>query len=93
MNGRLLSVGNTVGKTAQIDPSALIQHNWSVHGLYLGNWVRSGGAWPVLGQLIQMVADGTFSVVIDQRLPLRDAAAAHRYLDQRKNIGKVVLQP
>ena len=59
----------------------------------IGNWVGSGGAWAVLAQLIQMVADGTFRVAIDQRLPLRDAAGAHRYLDQRKNIGKVVLQP
>jgi NADPH2:quinone reductase len=93
MNGRLVSVGNTVGKTATVDPTALMQNNLSVHGLYLGNWVGSGGAWAVLAQLIQMVADGTFRVAIDQRLPLRDAAGAHRYLDQRKNIGKVVLQP
>lgn len=93
LNGRLITVGNTVGKTASIDPTALIRNNLSLHGLYLAQWVRSGGAWPALREIIQRVADGTFQVYIDQRFPLHEAGAAHRYLEQRKNIGKVVLRP
>jgi NADPH2:quinone reductase len=93
LNGRLISVGNTVGKTAAVDPTALIRNNLSVHGLYLAQWVRGGGAWPALCEIIQRVADGTFQVCIDQRFPLREAGAAHRYLEQRQNIGKVVLRP
>lgn len=93
LNGRLISVGNTAGKRAAVDPTALIRNNLSLHGLYLAQWIKSGGAWPALREIIQRVADGTFQVCIDQRFPLREAGAAHRYLEQRKNIGKVVLRP
>ncbi len=93
MNSRLITVGNTVGKTATVDPTALIRNNLSLHGLYLAPWVRSGDAWPALREIIQHVADGTFRVSIDQEFPLREAGSAHRYLEQRKNIGKVVLRP
>ena len=92
-NGRLVTVGNTVGKTAAVDPTALIRGNLRIHGLYLGTWVANGGAWPVLNELIRLVADGTFCVAIDRRFPLREVGTAHRHLEQRKNIGKVVLQP
>lgn len=93
MNGRLVTVGNTLGKNASVDPSALIRNNLSVHGLYLVPWVSSGGAWPALAEIIQLVANGTFQVPIDRRFPLREAAAAHHYLEQRRCIGKVVLEP
>jgi NADPH2:quinone reductase len=93
LNGRLVTVGNTVGKTATVDPTALIRNNLSLHGLYLGSWMMSGAGWPALEEIIQRVAAGTFRVAIDRRFPLREAGMAHRYLEQRKNIGKVVLQP
>ena len=93
VNGRLITVGNTVGKTATVDPTALIRNNLSLHGLYLAPWVRSGAAWPLLREIIELVDDGTFRVFIDQRFALHDAGAAHRYLGQRKHIGKVVLRP
>ncbi len=92
-NGRLVTVGNTVGKTATVDPTALIRNNLSLHGLYLVTWVMSGGAWPALAEILKLVTDRHFCVPIDRRFPLREAAAAHRYLAQRKNIGKVVLMP
>jgi NADPH2:quinone reductase len=93
LRGRLVTVGNTVGKTATVDPTLLIRNNASIHGLYLAPWIMSGGAWPALGEILEKVAAGTFQVVIDRRFPLRDAAEAHRYLAQRRNVGKVVLQP
>jgi len=93
LNGRLITVGNTAGKTASVDPTALIRNNLSLHGLYLAEWIRSGSAWPVLHEFIQRVADGSYAVCIDQQFPLREAGAAHRYLEQRKNIGKIVLRP
>ncbi|HVN86536.1 MAG TPA: zinc-binding dehydrogenase [Candidatus Binatia bacterium] len=92
-NGRLICIGNTVGKTANLDPTALFRSNLSIHGLYLLPWVVSGAAWPILTDLIELVARGQLAVAIDRRYPLRDAAMAHRYLEQRKNFGKVVLHP
>jgi len=93
VNGRLVTVGNTVGKIASVDPSQLIRNNLSLHGLYLGTWIASGQAWPALDEIIRLVTSGAFSVPIDRRFPLREAASAHHYLGQRQNIGKVVLQP
>jgi len=92
-NGRLLCVGNTLGKTACVDPSALIRNNLSIHGLYLVPWFNEGGAWKALGEIIHLVDAGSFQVVIDRRFPLRQAADAHRYLEARRCIGKVVLEP
>src|SRR5207249_4649812 len=54
LNGRLITVGNTVGKNAAVDPSGLIRNNLSIHGLYLAQWIQSGGAWPVLNELVQL---------------------------------------
>src|SRR5262249_6094951 len=48
--GRLVTVGNTGGKTASIDPSVLIRGNLSVYGLYLGAWIMSGAAWAVVNE-------------------------------------------
>jgi len=92
VHGRLVTVGNTVGKTATIDPTALIRGNHSIHGLHLAEWIAGGGAWAALTEILRLVAAGTFRVAIDRRFPLADAAAAHRYLERRQNIGKVVLQ-
>jgi NADPH2:quinone reductase len=92
-NGRLLCVGNTLGKTATVDPTALIRNNVSIHALYLVPWVTEGGAWRALREIIQLISSGTFRVAIDRRFPMREAAAAQRYLEQRKCIGKVVLEP
>jgi NADPH2:quinone reductase len=92
-NGRLLCVGNTLSKTATVDPTALMRNSISIHGLYLVPWVTAGGAWHALDEIIQLISAGTFRVAIDRRFPLREAAAAHRYLEQRKCIGKVVLEP
>jgi NADPH2:quinone reductase len=92
-NGRLVCVGNTLGKTATLDPQVLMGNNISIHGVYLVPWFNEGGAWQALRALIELTANGTFRVVIDRRFPLRAAAEAHHYLDQRRCIGKVVLQP
>jgi len=92
-NGRLLCVGNTLAKTANVDPTALIRNSISIHGLYLVPWFTEGGAWRALQEIIQLASNGTFRVAIDRRFPLSEAAAAHRYLAQRQCIGKVVLEP
>ena len=35
--------------------------------------------------------NGTFRPIIDRVFPLREAAAAHRYMEANKNFGKIVL--
>ena len=43
------------------------------------------------GELLGWVADGTMRVHIDRSYPLADAAEAHRALESRQTVGKVVL--
>ena len=45
------------------------------------------------GDVFGLLAEGKLTVTIDRKLPLRDAAAAHRALEARETTGKVLLIP
>ena len=45
------------------------------------------------GEVLGWVQDGSLDVRIDRRVPLADAAEAHRALEARRTTGKVVLVP
>ena len=45
------------------------------------------------GDLFEWLAAGELQVRIDQTLPLAEAAEAHRYLEDRKSRGKLLLTP
>jgi NADPH2:quinone reductase len=47
----------------------------------------------LVADLIDEVAAGTLSVVIDRTFPLAEAAAAHAYIESRQAFGRVVLIP
>jgi NADPH:quinone reductase-like Zn-dependent oxidoreductase len=47
----------------------------------------------MLGEILDLFADGTFKPVVDRTFPFAEAAAAHRYIQDRKNFGKVILVP
>ena len=42
---------------------------------------------------IESLRDGSLRIEIDSRFPLADAAAAHRYIEERRAFGRVVLVP
>jgi NADPH:quinone reductase-like Zn-dependent oxidoreductase len=49
----------------------------------------------ILGEALRDLADGArrglYRTVVDRSFPLDRAGEAHRYLHERRNIGKVVL--
>lgn len=45
------------------------------------------------GELLSAIAEGTLTVTVSNRYPLRDAERAHRDLQGRKTVGSVVLIP
>ena len=47
----------------------------------------------MLGEIVQLVGDGTFAPVVDATFSFDQAAEAHRYIQDRKNFGKVILTP
>ncbi|MBJ7508213.1 MAG: zinc-binding dehydrogenase, partial [Ilumatobacteraceae bacterium] len=48
---------------------------------------------PLIGSLLQRIADQKLSVVLDNKFPLSQAAEAHRYIESRQAFGRVLLIP
>ncbi|HVC33162.1 MAG TPA: zinc-binding dehydrogenase [Chloroflexota bacterium] len=78
----------------QFNPISLMNANRGVQGLNLGHlWDR----WYLFRQwfdtLLRWYEEGKLQPHVDRDFPLADAAAAHRYVQERRNLGKVVLIP
>jgi NADPH:quinone reductase-like Zn-dependent oxidoreductase len=75
-------------------PLSLMSFNRGVFGVNLGHlWHRGDEVTEMLEEILGLFADGTFEPVVDRTFPFADAGAAHRYIQDRKNFGKVVLVP
>ncbi len=73
-------------------PLRLMQDNKAVIGLHLGRlWEHTGVLHEALQTIVQMCSAGQISPVIAQTFPLAAAPAAHRYLQEHRNVGKVLL--
>lgn len=76
------------------NPVRLTSDNKGVLGVnmaHLWDEVAALRAWA--DHLLAWVGEGKLAPVVDRAFPLAEAAAAHRYLHERRNIGKVVLIP
>jgi NADPH2:quinone reductase len=92
-HGRLCTVGNSSGQPNTVDPRALMFKNLSLSGFYLGAEIAAGAAGPAMEDLLSLFQQGKLRTVVDRTFPLSQAAAAHRYVRERRNFGKVVLVP
>jgi NADPH:quinone reductase-like Zn-dependent oxidoreductase len=73
-------------------PLALMNDNRAVAGVNIGHlWNQDAMLRPQIAALLRYAAEGRIKPRVDRAFPLADAAAAHRYIQERKNIGKVVL--
>jgi NADPH:quinone reductase-like Zn-dependent oxidoreductase len=73
-------------------PLSLINHNRGVFGLNLAHlWGERGQLASAMNVLLEEVAASRLVPVIAKTLPLHRAADAHRYMQGRGNIGKIVL--
>ena len=73
-------------------PLALMSDNRSVAGVNLGHlWDAASVLRPQLDALLGYARDGRVRPRVDRAFPLEEAAAAHGYIHERRNIGKVVL--
>ena len=73
-------------------PLSLINHNRGVFGLNLAHlWKEHAQLGSAMQMLLQEVDAGRLQPVVAKTFPLERAADAHRYLQSRSNIGKVLL--
>jgi NADPH2:quinone reductase len=92
--GRLVIYGRASGTLPMLDPALILTRNLTVIGLHLGMppWRPELHRSP-MQELLALVQAGRLKPIVDRTFPLRDAAAAHRYLADRRTMGKVVLLP
>jgi NADPH:quinone reductase-like Zn-dependent oxidoreductase len=81
-----------VAQMPRFKPLSLMNRNRGVFGLNLGHlWDERRQLADAMTFLLQEVAAGHLRPVVARTFPLDQAAEAHRYLQARSNIGKVVL--
>lgn len=92
--GRLVIYGRASGSLPMLDTTYILTRNITVSGLHLGMppW-HAGLHRQAMQELLELVEAGTLKPVIDRTFRLIEADAAHRYLAERRTIGKVVLLP
>lgn len=88
MKGRILLVGVVGGGQTTFNFGPVIVRDLSVLGVTVFNAPRSN-----LINVINLVSLKRFAPVIDKRLPLSEAAAAQKLLEDRSQFGKVILNP
>lgn len=84
----------TVIQTPRFHPFAMLNKNRGVFGLNLGHmWHEPEKVAVWMRDLLRGVEEGWINPYVDRSFSFEEAGAAHRYLEERKNIGKVVLVP
>ena len=78
--------------TPRFNPLSLINRNRGVFGLHIGHlWDEHQQLAPLMAMLVSELHAGRLTPVVARTFPLERAADAHRFIQSRSNIGKVVL--
>lgn len=82
--GTLVTCGATTGSNAAFDLRFVFSRQLSFLGSYMGTM---GELYEVLGHVFA----GRLKPVVDRTFPLKDARAAHEYMEKSQMFGKIVL--
>lgn len=75
-------------------PLALMNDNRAVAGVNLGHlWSEESLLAPQMETLLRYARERKVTPRVDRSFPFAEAAAAHQYIHDRRNIGKVLLIP
>jgi NADPH2:quinone reductase len=91
--GRISMVGAAGREPMVVDVGSMMGGNRTLSGVFLGAEIATDRVHDNIQQLIQDAADGGLKVVIDRTFALKDAAEAHRYIESRQAVGRVLLIP
>jgi NADPH2:quinone reductase len=85
------ATGDTKGT---IEPVSLMSKNQAIIGYYLSPLLRRRELCaPPLEEMARAAAAKELRVIVGRKLPLADAAEAHREMEARATTGKIVLIP
>lgn len=91
--GRISMVGRAGREDMRVDVSTMMGGNQSLSGVFLGAEIFTDRVHDNIQKLIDDIAKGELKVVLDKSFPLKDAPAAHEYIESRKAFGRVTLIP
>lgn len=95
MKGRVVVVGLLAGIDTRLDLARVLSRRLQIRGTTLR--ARPIEEKIAAGRLLArhiapLLERGVFKPVIDKVFPLDEAAAAHKYVEENENIGKVILE-
>jgi NADPH2:quinone reductase len=93
--GTLVAVGFAGGMWQDLNPALLVGRNVSVQGFYLGRLMRHHPELvrTAAEEVLALWREGAVRPVVGATFPLEQAAEAHRLIDERRHVGKLVLVP
>ncbi|MEY2468044.1 MAG: NADPH:quinone reductase [Actinomycetota bacterium] len=91
--GRAITVGSAGREFVPFEAGVLGMNNQSLTGVFLGAEIATPRAQAMIGELVDEVASGALTVLVDRTFPLEDAAGAHAFIESRQAVGRVVLIP
>jgi NADPH2:quinone reductase len=92
--GRIVIVGFTGGRIAQAPTNHILLKNYSVVGVYMGEYLKVNPAVLREGheELLRLYERGAIRPLIGERVPITDVPAALTRLGSRRSVGKLVVQ-
>lgn len=88
----LLQAVRTVLTMPTFKPLSLMNRNRGVFGLNMGHlWGERDKLAAAMDVVMREVVNGSLTPIIAKTFPLEQVADAHRYMQARSNIGKIVL--
>ena len=93
--GTLVGIGFAGGWWKPVDPGPIVGRNVAIVGFYLGRLMRHRPqvVQQAVAELLPLWENGTLKPLVGSTFRLEEAADAHRLIDERRHVGKVVLVP
>jgi NADPH:quinone reductase len=93
--GTIVGVGFADGWWDPLDTALMVGRNLALQGFYLGRLMklRPEVVQEATREVVELWEAGTVKPVVGATFPLEQAADAHRLIEERRSVGKVVLVP
>jgi NADPH2:quinone reductase len=93
--GRLVVYGFASREAVQIDPNPLLPGNKAIRGFYLERYIdlKRDLVDAAMAELADYVSSGKLTVNIGGTFSMDQAGEAHRLLEEKKSMGKLVILP